>query len=119
MVICVCHRRLLGLTPASQAGCIVPWFVPLSAQKGPPGHTEFCDKPHPPGGAWSLLRASLWSAEVRPFLLLLCLRVHMPRCLAFPPTNWPCFGDRPLQVKWAGNLLWIPLATDPHTSLQP
>lgn len=70
MVISICHTRLLGLTPASQASCVVPCFVPFPAQMGPPGCTEFCDKPRPPGGARSVLRASLWSAELRPFHLL-------------------------------------------------
>lgn len=111
MVKSICHRRLLGLTPASQASCVVPCFVPFPAQMGPPGCTEFCDKPHPPGGARSMLRASLWSAELRPVRLfpwLLCLRVHVPRCLSSPPTNRPSFGDGPLLlVKWAANLSWI------------
>lgn len=91
------RRTLFELTPASQASCVVPHFVPFSALLGPSGHTDYRDKPHPPGGAGSVLKGSLWPPELRQVRLLpwpLCLRVHVPQLISPPPPDHHSFGDR-------------------------
>lgn len=106
MVINIYHRRQLGLTPDSRASCIV-W-------------ARFPSQP-----CWGLqdVQNSVMNPTLRGVSGLTVISSSScfiwPQFLSSPPSNQLHFGDRHfVPVKWAGNLLRLPVGTGPHSSPQ-